>query len=42
MVASVNKIPEDEIDNDTCFYFCNYFLKWSKMLVKKKVIGVFE
>ena len=23
MVASVNKTPEDEIDNDISFHFCN-------------------
>ena len=42
MVASVNKSPEDEIDNDTNFNFCNSFSKWNKMLVKQKVIGAFE
>ena len=24
MLASVNKTPEDEIDNDTSFLFCNF------------------
>ena len=37
MVASVNKTPEDEIDNDTSFHFCNYFSKWNRMLVKQKL-----
>ena len=42
MVASVSKTLEDEINNDTSFHFCNKFSKWSKMLVKQKVIGVFK
>ena len=42
MVASVNEIREDEIDNDTSFHFYNWFSKWHRMLVKQKVIGDFE
>ena len=39
---SVNEILEDEINHDTSFHFCNWFLKWNKMLVKQKIICVFE
>ena len=42
MVASVNETLDDEIDYHTSFYFCNQFLKWNRMLVKQKVIGVFK
>ena len=27
LIALVNKTPEDEIDNDTGFQFCNQFWK---------------
>ena len=38
MIASVNKTPEDEIDNDTSFHFC----KFLKQNVSKTEIGVFK
>ena len=40
--VSVTETPKDKINNDTSFCFCNQFLKWNKMLVKQKVIGIFK
>ena len=32
------KNPENEIDNDTSFHFCNKFLNWNGMLAKQKEV----
>ena len=40
MLASVNKTPEDEIDNNTSFHFCNNF--GNERNIGEKVIGMMK